>query len=50
MGHDIGDLLLVEVAKRLTSCVRKSDTIARMGGDEFTAVLNEVDSVEQVQN
>ncbi|MBF0446608.1 MAG: diguanylate cyclase [Magnetococcales bacterium] len=49
LGHDIGDLLLVEVAKRLVEGVRQSDTIARMGGDEFTAVLNEVDDIAQVQ-
>jgi diguanylate cyclase (GGDEF)-like protein len=49
LGHDIGDLLLVEVARRLVACVRKSDTIARMGGDEFTAVLNEVENLAQVK-
>ena len=39
LGHDRGDLLLVEAAQRIRKCVRESDTVARMGGDEFTVVL-----------
>lgn len=39
-GHDAGDLILQEAARRFKLCVRESDTVARMGGDEFTIILN----------
>ncbi len=42
-GHYAGDLLLIEVARRISSCVRQIDVVARFGGDEFVVVLGELD-------
>jgi diguanylate cyclase (GGDEF)-like protein/PAS domain S-box-containing protein len=41
-GHTMGDLLLVEVAQRLSNCVREVDTVARFGGDEFVIVVEDL--------
>lgn len=46
LGHEVGDKLLIETAKRLKMHVRKNDTVARMGGDEFTLLLSDIESVE----
>jgi diguanylate cyclase (GGDEF)-like protein/PAS domain S-box-containing protein len=42
-GHDVGDLLLQHVARRLQECVRGADTVARLGGDEFVVMLHGLD-------
>lgn len=48
LGHDVGDLLLQTVAQRLLHSVRDGDTVARMGGDEFTLILPDVGGVNHV--
>ena len=48
-GHHIGDLLLKETAVRFQSCIRESDTVARMGGDEFTVILSNIKNREDVE-
>ncbi|MGB4065873.1 MAG: sensor domain-containing diguanylate cyclase [Azonexus sp.] len=45
-GHEVGDLLLIQVAERLKRCVREIDTVARFGGDEFVVMLAQLDTDE----
>jgi len=44
LGHDIGDALLQGIAKRLSTCVRATDTVARLGGDEFTLIVSDIET------
>lgn len=46
-GHDIGDQLLVEVSRKLQSCIREADTVARISGDEFVILLTEIASNDE---
>nr|WP_316047480.1 GGDEF domain-containing protein [Planococcus glaciei] len=49
-GHDAGDAVIKEMAKRLQACVRPIDTAARLGGDEMGVVMPELDSEEEAEN
>ena len=49
LGHDMGDVLLVEAAQRISTCVRTSDTVARLGGDEFVIILASLDELGCVE-
>jgi diguanylate cyclase (GGDEF)-like protein/PAS domain S-box-containing protein len=45
LGHDQGDVLLTQAARRIQHCLREVDTVARMGGDEFTVIISELSDV-----
>jgi diguanylate cyclase (GGDEF)-like protein/PAS domain S-box-containing protein len=47
-GHDAGDAVLCEFARRVAGAIRHSDTVARVGGDEFTVILNEIGAHDDV--
>jgi diguanylate cyclase (GGDEF)-like protein/PAS domain S-box-containing protein len=49
LGHDMGDLLLIEIASRLENTVREIDTVARLSGDEFTIILGQISDPLSVQ-
>ncbi len=49
LGHNSGDQLLVEAGRRIKHCVRATDTVARMGGDEFTVILTDIHSTDNLE-
>ncbi|MDD2721993.1 MAG: PAS domain S-box protein [Gallionella sp.] len=49
-GHDAGDQLLSEAARRLQACVRTTDTVARLAGDEFTVILPEISGPDKIES
>lgn len=48
-GHSVGDKLLLEISNRMQTHVRESDTVARMGGDEFALLLINIKSIEECE-
>jgi diguanylate cyclase (GGDEF)-like protein len=49
LGHTVGDILLVQVTERLYSRIRRSDTLARIGGDEFTVILSRIEKRDDAE-
>ena len=47
LGHDIGDILLINVAKKMKECIREEDTVSRVGGDEFVVLLDNLGSTKE---
>ena len=48
LGHEQGDHLLIETAQRIQHCLRESDTVARIGGDEFTVILSNLGDIDNI--
>jgi diguanylate cyclase (GGDEF)-like protein len=50
LGHDVGDQVLIQTAERLLQCIRNSDTVARIGGDEFVIILNSISENKNIES
>jgi diguanylate cyclase (GGDEF)-like protein/PAS domain S-box-containing protein len=50
LGHQMGDQLLIAISRRLESCMREADTVARVGGDEFISLIDDVESTDAILN
>jgi len=48
LGHDVGDIVLIEIASRLQNTLREIDTVARLAGDEFLIIIEDIDSKESI--